>query len=53
MHKIIKKLDNDSYVIEIKTKLFEGRRLANQDDLNSGKTLMLFYEEHYKELVGR
>jgi len=50
MYKIIKKLDYDMYIIEIKTKLFEGRRLANQEDINSGKNLMLFTEENYDQI---
>jgi hypothetical protein len=53
MHKIIKKLDNDLFVVEVRTKNFEGYRLANQEDLNSGKTLSLFTEENYSELFGR
>jgi hypothetical protein len=53
MHKVIKKLDNDLYIIEIKNKMFEGRRLANQEDLNSGKNLMLFTEENYEEIYGK
>jgi hypothetical protein len=50
---IIKKLHNDLYIIEIKTKLFEGRRLADQEDINSGKTLNLFMEENWDEIEGK
>jgi hypothetical protein len=53
MHKVIKELSTGSFVIEIKTKLFEGYRLATQEDLNSGKTLNLFMEENWKEIEGR
>ena len=53
MHKIIRELDRGVFVIEIKTKLFEGRRLATQEDLNSEKTLNLFMEENWQELEGR
>ena len=53
MHKVIRKLDNDLYVIEIKNKLFEGRRLATQEDLNSGMNLTLFTEDNYQELMGK
>jgi hypothetical protein len=50
---IIKQLDRDSFIVEIKTKDFEGRRLATQEDISSGKNLNLFYEENYAELKGK
>lgn len=53
MHRIIKELDRGVFIIEIKTKMFEGRRLATQEDLNSGRVLNLFMEENWQELEGR
>ena len=50
---VIKQLDRDSFVIEIKNKSFEGRRLATQEDISSGKKLMLFFEENYEDLKGK
>lgn len=52
-YEIIKQIDKDSFVIEIKNKSFEGRRLATQEDISSGKKLMLFFEENYEELKGK
>ena len=54
MQTIIKQLtSSDSFIVDIKKKDFEGRRITSGDSVRSGVPLTFFCEDNYEELFGR